>query len=349
MVLPKVNKTYFQEREGVLKVGLIINSLGLIFRETSNADVGVDGMAEYVSDEGNATGKIIGLQIKSGESYFNEKDDYFKFYFDKKHREYWETFPIPLILLLHNPITNQIYYVDVRHYFRNPKNLDKKYIEVDKLNILKSKSDIFYTSGVKNTKSREDFLGLGINNLIRALNEKKLEFKDEIDSIEVIMDYDELFKYMMKMQTNNPEFNLSFFDLFVGGITNLGRSLFFDFGLAYNLVELLNNTDYISCFESDHNFLYKYVRFLINQNIANIDFSDFLIDFDERSIQPILFVPLTERSRLYLEYLYKKIKEILNQENTCIISESFIYLDIKGNYSKFSEMKKLKLLYKQEN
>lgn len=239
MVLPKVNKTYFQERDGVLKVGLIINSLGLIFRETPNADVGVDGMAEYVSDEGNATGKIIGLQIKSGESYFNEKDDYFKFYFDKKHRTYWETFPIPLILLLHNPITNQIYYVDVRHYFRNPKNLDKKYIEVDKLNILKSKSDIFYTSGVKNTKSREDFLGLGTNNLIRALNEKKLEFKDEIDS--------------------------------------------------------------------------------------------------------------SERSRLYLEYLYKKIKEILNQENTCIISESFIYLDIKGNYSKFSEMKKLKLLYKQEN
>lgn len=345
MELPKVNNTYFQERHGVLQVGIIINNLGLIFRETTNADVGVDGIAEYVSDDGKATGKIVGLQIKSGESYFKEKDSYFKFYYDKKHQTYWETFPIPLILLLHNPKSNDVYYTDVRHYFRNSKNSNKKYIEIDKLNKLKFKSDLFYTLGVRNTKTRQDFLELNGNDFIRVLNKKKLEFKDEIDSIDYILDYDELFIFMNKTKTKNPEFNLSFFDLFVGGITNLGRSLFFDFGLAFNLVELLNDTEYISISEQEHDFLHKYIKFLINQNIAIIDFSDYLIDFAERNMQPLLCVPLTERGRHFLEFVYKKSEEILQKKDTCIISESFISIDIRANIPKLIAMKELKLLF----
>lgn len=44
--LPKVLDTYFTEREGVLRVGLQLNELGLVFRETPNADVGIDGQIE---------------------------------------------------------------------------------------------------------------------------------------------------------------------------------------------------------------------------------------------------------------------------------------------------------------
>jgi hypothetical protein len=151
VVLPKVENTYFKEREGVFKVGLILNQLGLIFRETQNADVGIDGTIEYVTNDGRATGEIIAVQIKSGQSYLkHENDTHYKFYFDKKHLVYWEKLPIPLIVLIYNPANEHIYYVDARHYFRNPNNIEKAYIEINKSNIVKNKIDIFRTLGKVN-------------------------------------------------------------------------------------------------------------------------------------------------------------------------------------------------------
>ena len=70
--LPQYTSNNFQERIGVYKVGLKITELGLIFRETPNSDVGIDGQIEYVNSRGEATGKIIAVQIKSGDSYLNE-------------------------------------------------------------------------------------------------------------------------------------------------------------------------------------------------------------------------------------------------------------------------------------
>jgi hypothetical protein len=50
MVRPKIDSNYFQERAGVHQVGGILTSMFLIFRETPNADVGIDGQVELVDD-----------------------------------------------------------------------------------------------------------------------------------------------------------------------------------------------------------------------------------------------------------------------------------------------------------
>ncbi|MFZ4703196.1 MAG: DUF4365 domain-containing protein, partial [Candidatus Methylumidiphilus sp.] len=109
MVFPRYNNTNSQERLGVNAVAETMARLGLIWRETPMADVGIDGQIEYVDKEGFATGRIIAAQIKSGPSFFKEKDDNWTFYPEDKHRFYWERFPLPVLIILHNPETNFSY------------------------------------------------------------------------------------------------------------------------------------------------------------------------------------------------------------------------------------------------
>lgn len=150
MDLPKVTDNDFQEREGVLATALLLNQLGLIFRETPNTDVGIDGQVEYVSSN-RAIGKVIAVQIKSGPSYLIDKGDHFAFYPKEKHRNYWESFPLPVVIMLHDPVKQSVYFADARYYLSIPEREQKyRYIPIPKVNLLNgtSKQDLFQLSGI---------------------------------------------------------------------------------------------------------------------------------------------------------------------------------------------------------
>ncbi|MHB8064874.1 MAG: DUF4365 domain-containing protein [Ruminiclostridium sp.] len=67
-------KTIHTERIGVSHVASIVHEkMGWIFREQPIADYGIDAQIEIANHE-CPTGKLIALQIKSGESYFNGKN-----------------------------------------------------------------------------------------------------------------------------------------------------------------------------------------------------------------------------------------------------------------------------------
>jgi hypothetical protein len=68
-MLPQTRPTYVTERIGINAVATAIARIGLIWRETSTGDVGIDGQVEYVSASGHATGRLISVQVKSGLSY----------------------------------------------------------------------------------------------------------------------------------------------------------------------------------------------------------------------------------------------------------------------------------------
>jgi hypothetical protein len=53
------------ERLGVLKTGEYFARAGWLFREQSPDDYGIDAQVE-IADGDNATGALIGIQIKSG-------------------------------------------------------------------------------------------------------------------------------------------------------------------------------------------------------------------------------------------------------------------------------------------
>lgn len=91
-------------RIGVIAVqDIVYNKLDWIFRELPTEDYGIDAEIEVNVPE-YPTGKLIKLQIKSGESYFSESnEERVIFRFEEKHFQYWLNHSLPVIIVLYNP------------------------------------------------------------------------------------------------------------------------------------------------------------------------------------------------------------------------------------------------------
>lgn len=90
------------ERKGVTAVQAIICQTDHIFREQLVQDMGIDAQIEIV-DKGGPTGKLIGVQIKSGASHFHETKAGYIYYGDNVHFEYWLRHSLPVIFIGHIP------------------------------------------------------------------------------------------------------------------------------------------------------------------------------------------------------------------------------------------------------
>lgn len=102
---------YFTETNGIVSVKSFFTSNNWLFREQPFADFGIDAHIEYV-ENGNPTGRLIALQVKSGDSYgdFNESKQEFTFYINAVHRNYWIDNSLPVVFLFHKPSENKTYY-----------------------------------------------------------------------------------------------------------------------------------------------------------------------------------------------------------------------------------------------
>ena len=99
MNLPKAGNTYAEERRGIAAVQLYAADRAQIWRETNTGDVGIDGHFEFVTGDGYATGRLVAAQVKTGSSYFDHATaPGWKFYPANKHRRYWESFPLPVLV-----------------------------------------------------------------------------------------------------------------------------------------------------------------------------------------------------------------------------------------------------------
>jgi hypothetical protein len=98
------------DRGGIYLVGVKINRSGFIFREQPISDCGIDAQIEIVQSE-QATGELISLQIKTGESYFKEEtSDGFIFRGNLNHLKYWLNHSLPVIIVLCNTTTEDCYW-----------------------------------------------------------------------------------------------------------------------------------------------------------------------------------------------------------------------------------------------
>ena len=89
-------------RIGVAGTALLFERLGWIFREQPTEDYGIDAHVEVV-ESNTATGKLIALQIKSGNSWFKEKTtDGFVFRGKTEHLEYWQKHSLPVMVVLYD-------------------------------------------------------------------------------------------------------------------------------------------------------------------------------------------------------------------------------------------------------
>lgn len=264
---PKVLSTYFQERAGVLRVAALLNAAGLIFRETPNADVGLDGYVELVDENGLATGKTIAVQIKSGKSYLNDAGDAWKFSPPEKHRHYWEMYPLPVVLMIHDPDSDEVFWTDVRFQLRSRGGVAGPLLVPKTSTLEASGGDLFATCG-----------GSGVGLLPEA----------------------EVLRLLVTTRSDNASFPLSYIDIFLDGLTDIGRKLFFSVGMCFDLAEFKLPEGFpggVGMGGGEQAFLDGYLRLLVEQSLAHVDYSDALIDIESRGMYPTILVPLTSRGR----------------------------------------------------
>jgi hypothetical protein len=268
--IPHVGENYFQERRGIHEVDGILINLKLIWRETPNADIGIDGQIEWVDENDQAPGIIVAAQVKSGETYFrNETHDGFNYQPDAKHRQYWERFPIPVILILHNPKTRQCYFVDARQFLRGEAS---------------------QSSAITVPKSQ----------VLNAENRNKLfEAYGPTQELSALTD---VFFQLLTTRTNNPDFDLSYFRLFFGGLTDIGNKLLFSMDLCMDLIEYACAS--IGIGHDQFEFLDEYVRFISSQRLAFVDYADYIVDHDQRKVVPICIWTLTDRGKMVVRLFH---------------------------------------------
>ncbi|HIF9342678.1 DUF4365 domain-containing protein [Photobacterium damselae] len=109
----KAPKSELVSRAGVHYAGYVFSTEGIIFRETSSTDVGVDGQLELVSADGTATGMLLGVQVKSGDSFVDNASGIFSFKASKAHFEYWQQLRIPAIGVVYSPTLKKASWFDL--------------------------------------------------------------------------------------------------------------------------------------------------------------------------------------------------------------------------------------------
>lgn len=109
-----------ESKERIL-VGEVISTVGLagqLCREFSVSDHGIDMEIEFKNDAGEATGKRLYLQLKSGDSYLRSRAGDGAEVFDLKkerHARYWAEQPVPVMLVIRTS-DGRIRWMEVREY-----------------------------------------------------------------------------------------------------------------------------------------------------------------------------------------------------------------------------------------
>jgi hypothetical protein len=286
---PQLGPKYFTERTGVILFAGLVNQFGYIWRETGNADVGIDGQVEHVNTDGACTGHVVAVQVKTGSSFIDNGDTHdIAFYPNEKHIHYWRTFPVPVILAIVDPDSEIVYWTDVRRWLRSPMTANSKGIKIarDRKLTDASKSSLFESSGPVGGR---------------------------------LLDIDEILQEMVASRSSDPGFQMSYFDLFALGLIDIGTKLFFSMSLCMEIAEYRaeRNEVGVGVGGVEHEFIDGYIEFLVAQNLINYDYSDYLIDRDERQLHPTFICQLTNRGRATVETMHK-------HERQRVVYESFV-------------------------
>ncbi len=98
----------------------VAGEAGQIFRPTPNSDWGIDGEIEFKNEKGQASGKRVYLQLKSGDSYlYTRKRDDTEIFTIKnpRHATYWQDQPCPVMLVIRTS-DGKIRWMNVTEYLK---------------------------------------------------------------------------------------------------------------------------------------------------------------------------------------------------------------------------------------
>src|SRR5260370_36710345 len=102
------------ERMGVAAANLEFSSWGWAFRSQEVEDYGIDAHVEPFDGPDRPIGRMLALQIKSGDSYFREDADGGWWYRgENKHLRYRLGHVLPVLVVLYNPDSKTLYWQHV--------------------------------------------------------------------------------------------------------------------------------------------------------------------------------------------------------------------------------------------
>lgn len=114
--MPKHKKSRSTGRLGVIYVCSIVEKANCILHKTEmENDLGIDGFIELVHDE-EASGKLVAVQIKSGNSYYDAERRLCTFSVGN-HYLYWSEYSLPVYGIVFVPSLNQAFWIDIKQYF----------------------------------------------------------------------------------------------------------------------------------------------------------------------------------------------------------------------------------------
>ncbi len=108
----------------------IAGEAGQIYRQYTNSDHGIDGEIEFKNDKGQASGKRVYLQLKSGDSYLHtRKSDGKEIFRIKKKRwaQYWLAQPCPVMLVIRTS-DGQVRWMNVTEYLQEHGKTTKQIV-----------------------------------------------------------------------------------------------------------------------------------------------------------------------------------------------------------------------------
>ncbi len=226
------------------------------------------------------------MQVKAGPSFFqHDAGDAWKFYPEEKHRNYWENFPLPVLLIIHDTRSGRSYWTDARQALRSPSKDGDTYIKIPQSNFLEETAPevLFENAGV----TGQPFIA-NIGNVLHAL---------------------------LTTRSGEGTFPLSYFDLYVHGLTSICRSIYYGMDAVCNAVEYnlaaADSEFGMGMGDTEHHFIFGFVKFLVAQNLAQVDFADCMIDWVDRQMQPTFVAPLTSRGRELVALIHQEEERLI--------------------------------------
>lgn len=135
-------------RAGVVAVEAAFIAMRWAFREQPISDFGIDAQVEKLGSDGLGTGRLIGLQIKSGKSWFRRSGDDYVYYGEARHREYWTTHSLPVFILLHHPESGLTLFQKVEPHLSRDGKDGAWSIIIPSSNILNAANERYFLEGI---------------------------------------------------------------------------------------------------------------------------------------------------------------------------------------------------------
>lgn len=276
--------THLVDQEGFGFITKVFSRINCIVNEY-HRETGIDALLEIRESPYVSSGKLIAIQLKSGDSYFRTQDERnYYYYADYKHIDYWLKCCLPVLLIIYSPSQEKAFGT-----------------KIDKSILVK------LSKGVKVPIPKE-------NDLSKIRKENLLElfygkiYEKECEFIDILNDLKNLRHCIGVNFKKHTGIYISGLEIFINGLFDFCNQLYFDSALIHEIAEVKALRNELTSFSPfTDKFCIDYLELLTYHNLIIGDFS-FEVEtlFLRRQFYPVFLKPLSINGHKFCEFLREK-------------------------------------------